>query len=178
MPSLRFALGAAAVLLACGASPAPTSQPAPASPPAGSPAPAGPSEPAPERPPAPVSTLDPCDEVACVMVNYEDACCDRFKKPGSTGAGPAAGGVPAALTRAMISQAMGSVRDAIVACGDDSSAGQRVKVRVRVHPDGSSEVSIAEAQDARLAECVAAAVRAATYPSTVAGGTFTYPLVF
>ncbi len=177
MSSLRFALGSAAVLLACGASPAPTSQPAPASPPAGTPAtpaPAGPSEP----PPPPVTTLDPCDEVACVMVNYEDACCDRFKKPGSTGAGSASGGVPAALTRAMISQAMGSVRDAIVACGDDSSAGQRVKVRVRVHPDGSSEVSIAEAQDARLAECVAAAVRAATYPSTVAGGTFTYPLVF
>jgi hypothetical protein len=173
MPCRRFAFSIALALIACGSSPAPTKRPAPAS----SPAPA-PTSPASADHSTPASTLDPCDEVACVIVNYQDACCSKFRKSSSAGAAPAAGAVPDTLTPEMIRQALAPIRNAIVACGDDSAAGHRVKVRVRVHPDGSSEVSIASADHDRLAECVANAVRAATYPPTLIGGSFTQPYVF
>jgi hypothetical protein len=112
------------------------------------------------------------------MVDYQDACCSKFKKPRGGGSAPGADAVPDRLTPEMIREALHPVRGAIVACGDDSSAGHRVKVRVRVEPDGSSEVSIADTDDARLAECVANAVRKATYPFTLTGGVFTQPYVF
>lgn len=171
MSNHRLALASALALIACGAPPAPPKQPAPA--PASS-APA----PAPAPPLAPASTLEPCDEVACVMVDYRDPCCSKFKKPRGGGSAPGADDVPDRLAPDMIREALHPLRGAIVACGDDSSAGHRVKVRVRVEPDGSSEVSIADTDDARLAECVANAVRKATYPLTLTGGAFTQPYVF
>jgi len=125
------------------------------------------------------------DEVWCVLQNYPHPCCDGYNKVGhaagsssTTSTGTSALGLPDALSADMIRDGLSSVRGSIVACGA-GTAGHRVKLRVKVAPDGRPvDVSIAEADDQALGECVAAAVRKATFTATVAGGVFSIPYLF
>ena len=122
------------------------------------------------------------DEVWCVLENYPSPCCDRYNKRGGTAAtAPTTtpfAGLPDALTPDLIRAGLEPVRDAVIACGNGAT-GHRVKVRVRVLPDGHpDDVSIAETDDQTLGDCVAAAVRGATFAATAAGGTFSQPYVF
>ena len=131
-----------------------------------------------------------CDEVSCVLNNYEGACCSKFRKGGggakpSGGGGaakPAGGGdLPDSLDRGMISSGIAAVKARVSACGDKSSAKGKVKVHVKVGGDGrvaSGGVSVESSPDASLGACVAAAVQKASFAKTQSGGSFSYPFVF
>ena len=130
-----------------------------------------------------------CDEVSCVLNNYEGSCCSKFKKGGgskpaggnSGGSKPAAGGadLPDGLDRSMISTGIGNVKARVTSCGDKSSAKGKVKVHVKVGGDGKvSNVTVESSPDAGLGSCVAAAVQKASFSKTQNGGSFSYPFVF
>jgi TonB family protein len=129
-----------------------------------------------ESPPAEVASEELCDEVGCVLNNYEGACCAKYKKPRPSSGN---GGMAESLDRSLISVGIDGVKARITACGDVSTATGKVKVKVRVSPDGS--VSVVEVQttpDPDLGACVAAAVRKARFAATQTGGSFSYPFVF
>jgi TonB family protein len=125
-----------------------------------------------------------CDEVSCVLNNYDGACCAKFKKKGGGGGGGGGGGshnsdLPDQLDRSMISNAVGAVKARVSACGDRSPAKGKVKVHVKVGGDGRvSNVSVESSPDAALGACVQAAMQRATFPKTQSGGSFSYPFVF
>ena len=130
-----------------------------------------------------------CDEVSCVLNNYEGACCSKFRKggggkPAGGGGGgaakPAGGGdLPDSLDRGMISSGIANVKARVSACGDKSSAKGKVKVHVKVSGDGHvGNVSVESSPDGALGACVQAAVSKASFAKTQNGGSFSYPFVF
>ena len=159
--------------------PAPTKAPKPADKP---PAPAA------KDPPPAKDTGGGCDEVSCVLNNYEGSCCAKFRKGGKAPAGgggdkPAAkaggGDTPESLDRAMISDGVGKVKAKVMSCGDKSPAKGQVKVSVKVGPDGHvTSVSVKSTPDAGLGDCVAGMMQKATFAKTQTGGSFSYPYTF
>ncbi len=128
-----------------------------------------------------------CDEVSCVLNNYEGACCSKFKKGGAkpsggntTAAKPSGGGdLPDGLDRTMIQDGVNKVKARVMGCGDKSSAKGQVKVSVKVSASGSvASVSVKSAPDAALGSCVASAMQKATFGKTQNGGSFAYPWNF
>jgi len=112
-----------------------------------------------------------CDEVSCVLNNYEGACCAKFVH--------GHGADRTMLDRAMISDGVAKQKAAIMACGDKSDAKGKVKVKVRVGPDGRvSSVVVDTTPDPALGACVAAAMKKATFAMTDDGGSFSYPFIF
>jgi TonB family protein len=125
-----------------------------------------------------------CDEVSCVMDKYARACCAKYK-PADPGYKPQVkptggnGELPGTLDKTMIRTGTAKVKGAIIECGVKANAKGTVKVSVNVGADGRvSSSSVVSSPDAGLGDCVAAAIRKATYARTANGGTFTYPFVF
>lgn len=140
-----------------------------------------------DRPAAPTPRAEPlpsdaggCDEVSCVLTDYEGACCEKFRGPQP----PARqvtrpSGPPETLDRQMISAAMASVRGDVAACGQHATARGVVKVHVRVDAAGRvSNVDIDQTPDAALGACVRSALQPARFDATARGGSFSYPFVF
>jgi TonB family protein len=134
---------------------------------------------------APSGDSGGCDEVSCVLNNYDGACCAKFRKKGAGGGGAAPSGgaahsdLPDALDRSMISAGIANVKARVSACGDKSSAKGKVKVHVKVGGDGRvSSVNVETSPDAALGACVQAAVQRASFSKTQSGGSFSYPFVF
>ena len=127
-----------------------------------------------------------CDEVSCVLNNYEGACCAKFRKGG--GPKPPGGGGGDApkpksdlpdLDKSMISAGIAGIKARVNTCGDKSSAKGKVTVHVKVGTDGHvSNVTVESAPDPALGACVAAAVQKASFPKNANGGSFKYPFVF
>jgi outer membrane biosynthesis protein TonB len=152
--------------------------PPPRSPDTSPPADAQVAVPQPPTPPAHAEqTADGCDEVACVLSHYEQACCAKYK-PAHDDFKPTSG-IPDELTRPMVRAAVAVVKPRISACNDKVHATGTVKLAVTVDGEGSvSSVDVAEAPDPTLGNCVAAAMRGAKFGKSKSGGTFTYPFVF
>jgi len=120
-----------------------------------------------------------CDEVSCVLENYADGCCDKYRKPGLVTPAPTVQGPPENLTREMISTGIANVKARIAACGDVYKA--KGKVKARVHVDASGRVTSVEievAPDAQLGACVASILQRAPFGKTRLGGSFSYPFIF
>lgn len=132
---------------------------------------------------APAGDSGGCDEVSCVLNNYDGACCAKFRKKGA-GAAPSGGAahnsnLPDALDRSMISAGIANVKARVSACGDRSSAKGQVKVHVKVGGDGRvSSVTVETSPNGSLGSCVQAAVQRASFARTQTGGSFSYPFVF
>ncbi|MGE0871437.1 MAG: GYF domain-containing protein [Kofleriaceae bacterium] len=138
-----------------------------------------------DPPPAkePAAASGGCDEVSCVLNNYEGACCSKFRKGGSKGGTASASkgrsDLPDKLDRGMIQGAVEKVKARVMSCGDRSSAKGMVKVSVKVSPDGRvSSSSPTQSPDASLGNCVASAMSKASFPKTQSGGSFSYPFNF
>ncbi|MDQ3366943.1 MAG: zinc-ribbon domain-containing protein [Myxococcota bacterium] len=136
-----------------------------------------------EPTPAKETSSGGCDEVSCVLNNYEGSCCAKYKKGGSKTATPTkssgGGDLPDSLDRAMISEGVGKVKTRVMSCGEKSSAKGTVKVSVKVSPDGSvTSASVKDTPDASLGSCVASAMQKASFKKTQNGGSFAYPFVF
>jgi predicted Zn finger-like uncharacterized protein len=126
---------------------------------------------------------DTCDEVSCVLNNYEGACCAKFRRGGGKpSSGNTAGGksdLPESLDRTMISDGVAKVKARVMSCGEKSPAKGQVKVSVKVSPDGSvTNVTVKNTPDAGLGNCVASMVQKATFAKTQTGGSFSYPYTF
>jgi predicted Zn finger-like uncharacterized protein len=128
-----------------------------------------------------------CDEVSCVLNNYEGACCAKFRKggggskpaPSPSGGAGASSGLPEALDRTMISDGIAKVKAKVMSCGDKSPAKGQVKVSVKVGPDGHvTSVTVKNTPDANLGNCVASQLQAATFGKTQTGGAFAIPYTF
>ncbi len=122
-----------------------------------------------------------CDEVACVLANYEGACCAKFRSPRRPAASPRSPStdLPEALDRQSISNGIAAVKARAAACADRSPATGQVKVRVHVGANGRvTSVAVEITPDAALGSCVMAAVERAVFPRTQNGGVFSYPFVF
>lgn len=164
-----------------GTAPTGTAKPArPARPPR-EPAIAPVSDPADVLASAPVNnTEDGCDEVSCILDKYRQACCARFKpaEPDPVVEKPSSG-LPEKLDKVMVQEGMGSIKPAVIACGEQNPARGTVKVSVKVSPAGKIQsVGVAATPDPALGACVAAAVKLAKFPETDEGGSFGYPFVF
>ena len=143
----------------------------------------------PEKKP-PAGDAGGCDEVSCVLNNYEGACCAKFKKGGGAKKPPAGGGdpvatskpasdLPDALDRSMISSGVDKVKARVMSCGDKSQAKGQVKVSVKVTGDGHvASVTVKSSPDPALGTCVQNAMQKATFAKTQNGGSFGYPFVF
>lgn len=116
-------------------------------------------------PPAPESS---CDEVSCVLDDYDRPCCARFLRD-----------LPESLDREIISEGVAAMRSSIVACGDHTRATGTVKLHVMVNADGTvARVKVVVAPDHKLAACVAETMQLATFTPTRHGGSFSYPFIF
>lgn len=110
-----------------------------------------------------------CDEVSCVLTDYEGACCTKYRDPAPK---------PTALDRAAISKGIGTIEVEVDRCRLVATRGGKVVARVRVRPAGDVAKVEAAGDDAALADCVEAAVAKATFVPTTDGGVFSYPFVF
>jgi hypothetical protein len=112
------------------------------------------------RPVPPPAT---CDEVSCVLNNYDGTCCEQYKRPAA-----------ASLERQHITAGIAA---RIQACGASTGGTGQVNVHVKVAPDGHV-TSVEPREDDALGRCVADIVRGATFAKTQSGGSFSYPFVF
>jgi hypothetical protein len=122
-----------------------------------------------EKEPEPTQT---CDEVSCVLNNYEGTCCLKYRKDAVPDPSP---GLPEALDREAISRGIASVKAGIAGCADGTKG--IVKVHARVDPNGLV-TSVDAAPDGPLGACVESIVQRAVFPRTRSGGSFSYPYVF
>jgi molybdopterin adenylyltransferase len=120
---------------------------------------------------------DGCDEVSCVTSHYDKACCARWK-PAENTFHPHSG-IAETLDKVMVREAMDNVKPRVIACGERNPAKGIVKLSVAVGGDGSvKSVSVVDSPLPALGECVAAAVKEASFAKTAKGGSFNYPFAF
>lgn len=87
--------------------------------------------------------------------------------------------MPYELERSAIPGGMSRVKAAVIKCGEKIAVKGIVKLAITVGGDGRvKDISVSEAPDAALGECVAAAARKATFPASQEGGAFSYPFKF
>jgi len=112
-----------------------------------------------------------CDEVACVLTNYDGACCAKFKA-----AAPPGSNLPDVLAADKIREGIREREAGVQACPREGYAGS-VTVTFRIAASGKVAVddtrvsgSPASIPD-NLAACIAAEVNAAVFPATKRGVT-------
>jgi len=125
---------------------------------------------------APLTGLQ-CDEVGCILENYANPCCDKFKK--TSPLPTVTNQLPETIDRTAISNTISASKARIMACGDNIAAKGKVKVHVLVAASGQvTSVTVEATPDAQLGACVAAVMQHSLFPRTQAGGSFTYPFIF
>lgn len=111
-----------------------------------------------------------CDEVACVIENYESPCCAKFKR-----GRPSEARTPEAPTRDEIARAFRSLTPKVQACASDAGFTGVMRLRLKISPEGKvSEASVTDAET-EVAACVARAARKLTLAASQNGVTATFP---
>jgi hypothetical protein len=106
-----------------------------------------------------------CDEATCSLHGNERECCTPFR----------ATSIPANLDRAMVAEAIAGVKTQVLACGTSAAGTGVVKIRAQVGGDGRVvAVSIDEAPEVSIGNCVLGVIRATPFRRSVAGGSFAY----
>jgi hypothetical protein len=82
------------------------------------------------------------------------------------------------LSREMISTGMAAVNQRIRACGSRNATRGNGYVKAEVSGEGKVTNVAVVTDDAAVATCITAVVRAAAFARTKHGGSFTYPLPF
>ncbi len=112
---------------------------------------------------------NPChlDEVACLIAKNPPECCKQYAK------------AERLKDRNDIKNGISGVREQVAACRRGPDDAGLVKVEVSVSSSGKvAKVSVRQAPNDRIGECVAKAVRGAIFVETQQGGSFVYPFVF
>jgi len=121
------------------------------------------------------TTTATCDEVSCVLTNYDGVCCAKFKAQT-----PPTDAIPDFLDRTLISAGINTVSTTILACDPEGFTGV-AKVSVKVAPSGavtSAKTSSTANLPAPLVTCIESSMRTAKFPRTVNGGSFAYPFSY
>jgi hypothetical protein len=131
----------------------------------------------PQPTPVPPKQTANCDEVSCVLTNYEGPCCARLR---GTRPPPSTQGLPTSPDRKSIENGLDAVKLEVTACRQlHSTAKGVVRVRVQGAADGSAtDVAVAATPDPGLGTCVQTAVKKARFAPSQRGGSFLYPYVF
>ncbi len=107
-----------------------------------------------------------CDEVSCVLNNYEGPCFIRYKPTKDT------------LDQSDIDGAMALVRDNITACGAKYTTTGKVVLTVRIADSKVDMMKVASTPDVALGQCVADVVKTVVFPAANELATFNIPFVF
>ena len=111
-----------------------------------------------------------CDEVACVLENYESPCCAKYRRPRPTEAT-----LPDAPTRDELARVFRSISPKIQACASDAEFAGVMKLRVKIQPDGTvSEASVTDAAPG-MGSCVARAARTMKFSASQSGAKVSFP---
>ncbi len=122
------------------------------------------------RPLAPPSDGAACDEVACVLGNYEAACCAKFRRPG-----PSTPSAPESPSREELSTALRMLKGKVASCAYAQELTGTFKVRFKVQPSGTvSEVTVADAEPPFTA-CVTRAFKNHKFSASQNGVTASFP---
>ena len=117
-----------------------------------------------ERESRQVDPFEKCDEVSCVLNNYEGHCCAKYRKYAE------------ALDRAAIARGVTGIRSQVADCGGDYDG--KITASVKVAPDGSVRDVAMDPASAAPSACIANVFRGARFDRTSNGGSFKYPFVF
>lgn len=116
---------------------------------------------------------DACDEVACVLANYEPACCAKFRRPSPTTA--SAPSAPDAPSREELGTALRTLRSKVAGCASAQGLTGTFKVRFKVLPSGTvSEVTVADAEPP-FSACVARAFKSYKFSASQNGVVASFP---
>lgn len=110
-----------------------------------------------------------CDEVACVLENYESPCCAKYK------AAPPAQSVPRTPPRDEIARAFRSMTPRIQACASAAGLTGVLRLRLQILPDGSVAAASVTDVDAVVATCVLRAAHRLKLTTSQNGVTATFP---
>jgi hypothetical protein len=109
---------------------------------------------------------DSCDEVSCVLDDYEGKCCAKFLAHDSP-------------EKAAVDKVIADARPKIDACRVDDGAWGTVQVKLRIGGDGKVfEVTVMSAPDQTLGTCVAEVLQTLRFAKSKRGGQFTIPFAF
>ena len=110
------------------------------------------------------------------MSKYDRPCCERYKPKDSF---TPKNVVPDELDKSMVKAGVEKIKPRVVACGEQNGAKGTVRLAVTVDGEGTvKSVSVTEAPDSALGECVSTAMKKAKFGKSVNGGEFNYPFVF
>jgi hypothetical protein len=111
-----------------------------------------------------------CDEVACVLDNYEPPCCAKFRR-----GAPSEPTLQESPSREELARELRSISSAITACARDADFIGTMKLRVTIRPDGSVQEATVNNAAPELAACVARAARRLTFTASQSGAKVSFP---
>ena len=124
-------------------------------------------------PPTPTAGGDgACDEVACVIDNYEPPCCAKF-----TRGRPSAANTPEAPTRDDIVQAFRSLKEKVQTCASNAGFTGTLRLKLKFGPAGTVQEASVGDVDPIITACVARAARTLSLPASRNGAVATFPYV-
>jgi len=110
------------------------------------------------------------------MEKYARACCARYK-PADTGFKPSTPGE--SLDKVMVKAGIEGVKPRVIACGEKFPAKGTVSIAMTVSPEGAvKSATVADSPTPEIGQCVAQALKSASFAKTAKGGSFTYPFAF
>ncbi len=114
--------------------------------------------------------ITPCDEVSCVLNNYEGACCAKYKRGAPPSSDP-----PESVSRQELTEALQALRIPVAACATREAFAGIIKVRFRILPSGKVDDVRIEDVEPALATCITRAFKARTFTATTNGVTAAFP---
>jgi hypothetical protein len=119
----------------------------------------------------PSAPEEACDEVSCVLDDYEGPCCAQYRRP-RTAPAPS---LPDSISRGELSTVLQSLRGQVARCASAQEFVGVFKVKFRVLPSGKvGDVTVADVAPA-LGACVARLFKAYEFPPSVNGVSASFP---
>ena len=120
-----------------------------------------------------------CDEASCILEHYQRECCARYKPPEMPAEKIDPNALPDTLDKAAVKAGVADVKPAVQQCGEEHYAKGEVKITLTVNGAGKvTDATVSATPDQTLGNCVADALKRATFAKTTNGAVFTYPFMF
>ena len=119
----------------------------------------------PSRAPQP-SAEGACDEVSCVLDNFEGECCAKFKQPDKLPDEPSAKDLQAAVTL---------LRTKVARCASDEAFSGKLVVKFQIQPNGSTSSFVIAKAPPRVGGCIVRAFTNYPWPHSKRGIAASFP---
>jgi hypothetical protein len=107
-----------------------------------------------------------CDEVSCVLNNFEGACCAKFKQPEKLPDQPSPKDLQAAVTL---------LRTKVARCASDEAFSGKLVVKFQIQPDGSTSKYVIAKVPPRVGGCIVRAFNDYPWPHSKKGTAASFP---